>query len=68
MTGKPKVKSKTLWFNAITLIVALVGVALDFVPLFELSDAAKLWLSLSLTMANVGGNTILRLITSEPLR
>lgn len=62
--GKFFLASKTIWVNALVLVVALVGfVAGPDFPL-SLSAEALQWLLFIQAMANL----VLRFITNEPLR
>ena len=58
-------QSKTLWFNAITLIVSVAGAAMQFTDQLGLTDPQATLAALVLTLVNVFGNSILRMITSK---
>ena len=64
---KQKRKSKTIWFNIATLVVALAGVGLSFVMKLDLTAAQAMAVSMCLTAANTIGNLYLRTITTGPV-
>ena len=60
--NKPLLKSKTLWFNLLTLIVATAVFLLDQQLIIDNPQIAY-WLGIFITI----GNTVLRLVTSQPV-
>jgi len=62
MTAKPFWQSRTVWFNAISLIVAVAGVLVD--PVFALDPRVVTGATLIMTI----GNTILRTMTNQPIQ
>ncbi len=61
-------QSRTLWFNAVTLIVALSGAAMQFTHQLGLTDAQATTAALVLTLVTVFGNSVLRMITSKAIQ
>ena len=58
-------ESKTLWFNALTLIVSVSGAIMQFTDQLGLTDPQATVAALVLTLVNVFGNGILRMLTSK---
>lgn len=69
--GKPIWKSKTAWFN---LVSALLALCTELQPLLHNLEALGLTADAADTVrnyimaANIVGNFVLRIITSEPVR
>lgn len=61
-------QSRTLWFNAMTFVVSLSGAALQFTDKLDLTDNQAVVAALVLTLANVFGNTALRLMTDTGIK
>lgn len=64
--GKPKLKSKTIWFNIGTLLVS-VGTQFAFLGGL-LPPEYQIPLALLLGTLTAVGNVILRMVTKEPLK
>jgi len=62
---KPKRKSKTLWFNGLTLAVIVAGALLQYADVIGLSDIAAGRLGLVATLIVAAANFGLRLVTKE---
>lgn len=61
MNAKPWYTSRTLWFNVVSLIVAVAGVLLD--PKLALDPGIVTGATLAITI----GNMVLRVLTSQPI-
>lgn len=61
--AKPWYQSRTLIFNALTLLVVAAGFVVDNVGLLDLPTQAGVWATLVVAMANA----YLRLITAQPV-
>jgi hypothetical protein len=61
--AKPWWTSKTLWFNAITLVVMVLAVVIENAGLIELPSQAVGLLTMGLAI----GNAVLRFISNVPL-
>lgn len=61
MNAKPWYASRTLWFNIVSLVVAVAGVLLD--PQLALSPAVMTTLTVVITV----GNMVLRALTNQPI-
>ncbi len=57
-----------MWFNAVTLVTALSGAAMQFTGMLGLTEAQAGLASLVLTLVTVFGNSVLRMITSKGIK
>lgn len=60
-------KSKTIWFNLISLAVALSGVGLMYVDQLDLSSAQAMAVAMMFTAVQTMGNLYLRTITNTAI-
>lgn len=66
LEGKPKIRSKTIWFNIGTLLVS-VGTQFAFIGGL-LPPEYQIPIALLLGTLTAIGNVILRMVTKEPLQ
>jgi len=62
---KPKIKSKTLWFNGLSGLTAVATIAATYIPSFGLEPELTAMIMMGLTLAVTAGNWALRLVTTE---
>ena len=65
--GKPRVKSRTIWFHVVMACIEALHAGFHALQPF-LPDLAFVLLVLLLAMLHSAGGVYLRLITKEPLR
>ena len=65
---KPFWKSKTIWFNTATGLVAMAGVGLQYVEQLPLTADHKAIAGLILTLVSTAGNLYLRTLTKVPIK
>jgi len=66
---KPKIKSKTLWFNwVLSLLISVAGVVTLYAEQLGLSAEHTAWVMMGLGLVTTIGNKVLRLKTGELLK
>lgn len=61
-------KSRTLWLNAITIAVLVLGMIIDNAAALGVDDRTKIWIGIAVGTINAIGNAILRILPeNQPL-